>query len=143
MVKPLVSYAGIDDILLSLGCRFQWVIHSLPGQFDLVVVHHAECQVVNRKRLYHVGCASLGSDETEHPFVDGTAHGEAEAWVEAVAHVGKVLVREQLQQHGRHTRHAGLEVGLVPHASAAPKRFVECAHVIDDGALYQVCEVPA
>ena len=44
----------------------------------------------------------------QHTLIDRTAHQELETRIAAVAHVGKVLVRKQLRQHGRHGRHARL-----------------------------------
>ena len=79
----------------------------------------------------------------KHTFVDGAAYGETETRVQSVAHVCKVLMGKQFEQHGRYAGYTGLIVGLVPFASACPLGFVEGTHVTHDVGLNQVCQVVA
>ena len=68
--------------------------------------------------------------ELEHALVDGTTHIETEGRVKAIFHVGKVLVRQQLEQHGRHFRNTSLVVRCVAQSAPSPVRFIFCTNVV-------------
>ena len=100
-----------------------------------------EGQMAGRKGCHHGLLPALGGNEAKDALVDGAGHAEAETRVDAIAHVGKVLVGKQFQQHGGHSGHTCLEIGLVPHAPACPVGLVQCAYVIGNLRHHQVAQV--
>jgi hypothetical protein len=48
------------------------------------------------------------SQVSQNALVNGTAYMEPEAGVKTVTLISKVLVRKELEKHGRHIRLAGL-----------------------------------
>ena len=140
-IESPVAHPGVDDVAVGGGGRLERVGHGTPGEAYLVRPRKLGAQVAHRQGLHGVVVAVLCGDEFQDAFIDGPGYDEAEARVEAVAHVGKVLVREQLEQHGGYLGHAGLEVRLVPHTPAAPLGFVGAAYVVGHLRKHGIGEV--
>ena len=83
----------------------------------------------------------MRGDIAQNAFVNGTRHEELEARITAVAHVGKVLVRKQLEQHGRSPRNARFVIGAVPQSPAVPVGLPRPADVRDDLRHHQIGQV--
>ena len=115
---------------------------AVHGQLPVRVPEEACGEGVHRQGLHDIAAAVAVAQELEHALVDGAAYGEAEGRVQAVFHIREILVREQLEQHSRHIRHAGLAVGTVPELPAAPLRLESGAYVIHNLALYQLGVFP-
>ena len=121
--------------------RLERVGRGTPAEAVVGNAGFRDGKAARSKRLHHKFAAVAVSDEFEHTFVDGTRHGKSEFWIKAVFHVGEILMRQQLEQHGRHFRHTCFEIALVPHAAAGPVRFELRTHVVGYIAQHEVCEV--
>ena len=97
VVKAAVPDARVEDVAFGTCGGFQRVVDRLPTQFGAVGCAETDPEMVDRQRLYDILLFVLESEETQNPFVDGSAHGEPEARVESVAHVGEILVGEQFE----------------------------------------------
>ena len=82
-----------------------------------------------------LGAVHLGG-VAQYAFIDGARGGELEVRVVGVAHVGKVLVREQLDDARGHIGQSRLAVVAVPHGAAG-----ESARLLGDIRLHNVGEV--
>ena len=137
---PFKSHALTHDVTRSIGTLAQVVMGGIPSEQILPLTRLADGKTVDGQRLDNVTAVVALSDELEHALVDGAAHIEAEHRVQAVFHIGKVLVREQLHEYGGHLGHASLIVTLVPHAATRPVRFPLGTHILDNLGREQVGE---
>ncbi len=132
------SHTFTDDVTRRVGIVTQIVVGGIPREQVLTLTRLADGKVVDGQRLYDVTAVVALGDKLEHALVDGAAHVKAEHRVQAIFHVGKVLVREQLHQHGGHLGHASFIVALVPHAATCPVGFPLGTHVLDNLGREQV-----
>ncbi|GFI51869.1 hypothetical protein IMSAGC021_00159 [Muribaculaceae bacterium] len=82
--------------------------------------------------LYHVGHTVFFMEVFQNAFIDGSADGETECGVEAIAHVGEVLMAQKLDQHCGHFGVHHLAIRLVTQFAAGPCRLVEGLDVTDN-----------
>ena len=94
-------------------------------------------------RLHGVFATVPGAQVLEDALVYGTGDVEAELRIQAVAHVGKVEVGEEFQQHGGHVGRAALAVGTVPQLAAHPEGLVQRPDVVHHLRLDQVAQQAA
>ena len=97
--------------------------------------------MVDRQGLNHKGLVVLQSDEFKHPFIDRPTYRKAETRIESVTHIRKILMREQLQQHGGDSGGTCLKIGLVPHTSSRPGGFVQAADILHNFCLDQIRQI--
>ena len=137
--ETAVIQAGIEEIGLGLGRRLQGIGHRQPAEAGRAFFR-PECdgEGADRQRLHDEGTLVQVGEELEHALVDGTADREAESRVEAIAHVGEVLMGQELQQDAGDAGGPALAVGAVPDPAPAPGRIILAADVPHDLALDQV-----
>ena len=129
--ERLIAYALIHEIAACIRTVAKLIDSRFPRQTVEMGSRFLDCKAVDRERLDNVVVLAVKCiQELNHTLVDGTADRKAECRVKTVAHIGQVLVREQLEQHGRHFRHACLIVGSIPHAAACPMAVVLRTHVV-------------
>ena len=139
-VEGAVIDARVDDVAVGRGRGLLGIGGGLPFQPRVAAVLEPDGEGLRRQRLHDVGGVVELAERLEDAFVDGPAYRETEGRVEAVFHVGEVLVAQQLQDHGRHAGGAGLAVAAVPEAAARPLGVVVEAQVLDDLGLDVVAE---
>ena len=141
VVEAAVADPGVEHVSSCLGGRFQRVGDRLPVQFDAVPPRECDPEMVDRQRLYDAILLVLECQEPQDAFINRPADRKAETRVEAVTHVGEILVRQQFEQHGRHFRDVRFEIGFVPHAATRPFGFVQRLYIRYDLRLHQVGQV--
>ena len=113
VVEGTVAQTRLKQVAGRFGCRFGRIVRGPPAKGDDVAVQLGG-EISYREGLDHVVKAVAFAQELQHSFINGTANGEAEHRVQAVFHIGKILVGKQLQQHAGHAGGAGLAIGTVP-----------------------------
>ena len=134
------SHTLTHDEGRGIGIVAQLVVGRIPREQVMAFVGLGDGKGVDGQRLHDIGAVVALGDELQHTFINGAAHVEAEHRVEAVLHVGKVLVREQFHQHSGHLGHACLVITLVPHAAARPVGLPLGSDVLDNLGREQVAE---
>ena len=140
VVKAAVVSARVDFVVIRLGCGLQGVAGFGPVEGNLSGAVQPGAEGVHRQRLHHIRHAVTGAEELQDAFVDASAGREAEARVQAVAHIGKILVGKQFQQDGRHAGGAAFAVTAVPGFPSGPVRLIGGADVLYHLGLHQVAE---
>ena len=141
IVPILASFAGIDYIISRCGGCFKRINTLFPTQNDLLIVFESDAEILYGQRLHHVWRAVLLVVETEHRLVDGAAHHEAEAWVEAVFHIREILMREELQQYGRHFGFTAFGITRIMESASGPFGSIKCAHIIHELRLHIIGKI--
>ena len=95
------------------------------------------------KGLNGVVHAVAGAQELEHSLIYRAGHVKAELRVQAVAHIGKILVRQYLQKHAWNARGAAFAVGTVPNLAARPQGILAHPEVVHNLRLDKVAQEPA
>ena len=113
VVEGTVAQTRLQQVAGRFGCRFGRIVRGPPAKGDDVAVQLGG-EISYREGLDHVVKAVAFAQELQHSFINGTANGESEHRVQAVFHIGKILVGKQLQQHAGHAGGAGLAIGTVP-----------------------------
>ena len=142
LVEGTVVPAGIDFIVFGRGGGLQGVCRGAPGEHRAAFFQVC-AEAMHRKRLHGVRAVVAGTQVLEDAFVHAAGGRKAEGRVQAVAHIGKILVRQELQDHGGHLRDAALAVGAVADVPAAPGRFKAGADIVHQLALHPVCQEAA
>ena len=142
VVEGAVVLAGVEDVAGRGGRGLVGILRVLPAQDGLPVLE-LDGEGLDRQRLDRVGTAVPGAQVLEDALVDGPGHREAEGRVQAVFHVGEILVREQFQEHGRDGGRPGLAVGAVPRLPPGPVGLELLPDVIHDLRLDVVGEKPS
>ena len=140
VVEGSVVHAGVDDIAVRLGGGLLRVGRRLPVELHAAAALEAGREGPRREWLDHVRGVVEFAQRFEDALVDGPAGRETEGRVEAVFHVGEVLVAQQFQDHRGDARGAGLAVAAVPEAAARPQRVEVLPQVLHDLALDVVAE---
>ena len=120
VVPSSVSQAGVYNVSAWVGSRLLCVDGASPSEAEGVLLSLLDGKALHGQRLHHIVGIVHGSRVFQDGLVHGAGHGELEVGVVSHLHVGKVLMREQFQNHARNGRQAGFAVVAVPHASAGP-----------------------
>ena len=132
LAECAVAHALHHGISLRFGIAALCVGGRLPSEQELARTSRRNGKRVHWQRLHHIVATIALGNKLEHTFVNGAAHRETECRVEAVTHIGKVLMRKQLEQHGWHLGHPRFVVRFVPHAATHPVRFEQSTHIVAD-----------
>ena len=129
--------ADIHFVVVGLGCGLPAVFRGLPGEGHFVAFQPGP-ELFYRQGLHYIGAVVSGTQVLEDAFVNTAGYGKAELRVQAVAHVGKILVGQQFQNHGRDLRDAAFAVGAVPDVAPGPERLVAGPDVLHHLALDKI-----
>ena len=90
---------------------------------------------------YAVLFTILGRYMAQNCLIYCSRNDKLKVWIVTKAHIGKVLMREQLEQHCRHRWHTRLVVGLIPHTATTPLRLIGCTNICRYLRHNKVCKV--
>ena len=136
--RTVQTHTFTHDVTRGISIVAQVIVGGIPIEQIVALAALADGKVLDRQGLHHIGAMVALGDELQHTFIDSAAHIEAEHRVKAVFHIGEVLMRQQLHEHGGYLGHTRLIVTLVPHAAARPIGFPLGADVLDNLGREQV-----
>ena len=125
-----MTQAGIDDVSIGTSRWFLRVDDSLPSQTEGVLARLLDGETGDGQRLHHIVGIVHHGIVSEDGLVHRACHGELEIVFMPHPHVGKVLMREDFENHARYGRQAGLAIIAVPHAPARPYRTISLGDVV-------------
>ena len=128
--------ASIDTLEHHIALGFCFgallIVCGLPGEHILAVAAVGYGKRVDGQWLNHIVATIALGYKLKHTFIYSAANGETECGIQSVAHIGKILMREEFEQHCWHFGYAGFVVRLVPHAATAPIGLKQCSHIVAD-----------
>ena len=120
VVPSSVSQSGIDDVGIRSGGRLLRVDDPLPSQAETVLPAFLDGESGDGQGLHGIVGIVHHRRVFQNGFIHRACHGELESGVVSHLHIGKVLVREEFENHARHGRQARLAIIAVPHPPARP-----------------------
>ena len=141
IVEVAVAYTLVHYKTLCIGRRLKRIALGLPRQHYLLFLVECGSEMRHRKRLHDVRITVFVRKKAQNAFIHSPSHHKSEARVKTITHIGKVLMRHELEQHGGNARHPRLKVTLVPHAASCPFRVSLTAQVISDLCLHKVTKI--
>ena len=131
IIETTSIYSGINDIVVGRSRRLQLITHSTPTKHHIgrVLAHKHRTKTLNRKRLHGIWFAILARQITQNTLIYGSANQEFESGVITIAHIRKILMRQQLQKHCRNGWHTSLIIRAIPHSSTCPIWLIRLANI--------------
>ena len=118
IIPSAVVDTGIEYITFGYGRGFSLVGGGAPREAHLVATHKVYGKGVHGEGLHGVLGAVHRGRIVQYTFIYSARGDELEVRVVSIAHVGKVLVREELDDARGHIGQARLAIVLVPHGTA-------------------------
>ena len=92
------------------------------------------------KGLHHIVRSIAGADKAEDALVDGTAHDKLKAWVESPTHIGKILVGEEFEEHGRNNGGGGFVVAAVHTLAPTPLGLHQARDIVHNTLIDPIAQ---